>query len=159
MSRRGVLTHPTPGFMNRAARAERGLCHIHTKDTTEIRMGCIYRIVCHPTGRSYVGQTAYSHPFERYKQHQASAHRGEPGPLYDDMRTYDIRDFECICLCVVENSQLNELECYYAEQYNAYEWDGGYNTGECGGAPVRADMTDDRRIWIRRRAIYRNLKR
>ena len=156
---RGILTHPTPGFLNRAARAKRGLCHIHTKLNTEVRMGCIYRIVCHPTGRSYVGQTAYSHPFDRYRQHQVSARRGDPGPLYDDMRIYDIRDFECICICVVENSTLNELECYFAEQYSAYLWDGGYNTGECGRCPVRANIPDDRRKWIRCRAIYKNLKR
>jgi hypothetical protein len=145
--------------MNRAARAKRGLCHIHTKDTTEIRMGCIYRIVCHPTGRSYVGQTAYSHPFERYRQHQTSARKGEPGPLYDDMRRYDIRDFECICICVVENSQLNELECYYAEQYSAYVWDGGYNMTECGKALVRPNMTDQRRAQARRNAIFLNMRK
>lgn len=120
-------------------------------------MGCIYRIVCHSTNRCYVGQTSYSHPFYRYAQHQASARKGEVGPLYDDMRRYDIREFECICICVVENSQLNDLECYYAEQYNAYVWDGGYNMGECGGQPVRADMSDERRLHMRRSAIYKNI--
>ena len=73
------------------------------------------------------------------------------------MRQYDIREFECICICVVENSQLNELECYYAEQYNAYAWDGGYNAGECGGAPIRPDMSDEKRSQMRRNAIYRNI--
>ena len=120
-------------------------------------MGCIYRIVCHATGRSYIGQTAYSHPFERYKHHQAIARKGVPGPLYDDLRRYDIREFECICICVVENSQLNNLECYYAEQYSAYGWDGGYNVGECGGAPVKQHVTDDTRLQMRRIAIYRNI--
>lgn len=119
-------------------------------------MGCIYRIVCHVTGKSYIGQTAYSHPFERYRQHQTSARTGEFGHLYDDMRKYDIREFECICICVVENEQLNALECYYAEQYNAYVWDGGYNSGECGKAPVKEHLTDERRILIRRRAIWKN---
>lgn len=122
-------------------------------------MGCIYRIVCHTTGRSYIGQTVYSHPFERYKQHQSSARNGDLGPLYDDMRKYDIREFECICICVVENSQLNDLECYYAEQYNAYVCDGGYNVGECGNAPVRKHMPDERRIQMRRNAIIRNAMR
>jgi group I intron endonuclease len=120
-------------------------------------MGCIYRIVCHVTGKSYVGQTSYSSPFERFKQHQSSAHKGAEGPLYDDLRKYDIREFECICLRVAENSQLNELECYYAEQYNAYVWDGGYNVGECGKSVVRKDMDDERRKWMRQRAIRRNL--
>lgn len=124
---------------------------------SEIMMGCIYRIVCHETGRSYVGQTSYSNPFERFKQHQTNARKGVAGLLYDDMRTYDIRVFECICICVVENKSLNELECYYAEQYNAYVWDGGYNTGECGGAPVRREVSDEARKMIRRRAIYRHI--
>jgi hypothetical protein len=120
-------------------------------------MGCIYRIVSHVTGKSYVGQTAYSHPFERYKHHQASARGGAIGYLYDDMRKYDIREFECICICVVENEQLNALECYYAEQYNTYVWDGGYNIGECGKALVKDHLTDECRILIRRRAIWKNV--
>lgn len=77
--------------------------------------------------------------------------------MYDDMRKYDIREFECICICVVENPQLNNLECYYAEQYNAYVWDGGYNVGECGRAPVKKHMTDERRLQMRRNAIVRNV--
>ena len=122
-------------------------------------MGCIYRIVCHATGKSYIGQTSYSHPFERFRQHQTNARNGLEGPLYDDLREYGVKEFECICICLAENSQLNDLECYYAEQYNAYVWDGGYNTGECGKSPVRKEMDDDRRKWIRRRAIWRNMKR
>lgn len=120
-------------------------------------MGCIYRIVRHDTGKSYIGQTSYSHPFERYKHHQTSARGGEPGPLYDDMRQCDLRMFECICICVVPNDQLNDLECYYAEQYDAYVWFGGYNVGECGKAPVKENITDERRLMIRRRAIWKNV--
>jgi len=121
-------------------------------------MGCIYRIVCHATGRSYVGQTSYSHPFIRYSQHWASARKGVEGPLYEDMRQYGDREFECICICVVGNEKLNELESYYAEQYGSYVWDGGYNVGECGRSPVRAEMDDERRQWVRRHAIVRNLR-
>lgn len=119
-------------------------------------MGCLYRIVCHATGRSYVGQTALSHPFQRFLEHQRDATNGKEGPLYDDMRTYGIHAFECICLHVCPNKQLNDLECYYAEQYGTYVWDGGYNVGECGGAPVRTDMSDSKRVWMKRKAIARN---
>ena len=119
-------------------------------------MGCIYRIVCHATGRSYIGQTSYSHPFIRFQQHQLSAKKGSPGALYDDMRMYDLHEFECICICVVANETLNNLEAYYAEQYGAYVWDGGYNMGECGRSLVRKEMSDETRVWIRRRAIVRN---
>ena len=120
-------------------------------------MGCIYRIVCYATGRSYIGQTSYSHPFERFRQHQTSARKGEVAPLYDDMRKYTISDFECICICCVDNEYLNNLESYYAEQYNAYVWDGGYNTTECGNVQVRQSMTDDKRNEMRKQAIRRNI--
>ena len=122
-------------------------------------MGCIYRIVCHATGRSYIGQTSYSHPFIRFRQHQLSAKKESPGALYDDMRIYDIHEFECICICVVPNEALNNLEAYYAEQYNAYTWEGGYNIGECGNSLVRKEMDDDRRLWVRRKAIVRNMRK
>ena len=82
-----------------------------------------------------------------------NAKNGRIGLLYDDMRLYDIHQFECICICVVANAQLNSLECYYAEQYNTYEWVGGYNTGECGGVVTRNDVSDVRRVWMKRMAI------
>jgi hypothetical protein len=56
---------------------------------------------------------------------------------------------------VCPNEQLNALECYYAEQYAAYEWEGGYNVGECGKEPVRKEMSDERRLWMKTRAIRR----
>jgi hypothetical protein len=128
------------------------LCDFGTVPIEE-SMGCIYRIVCHATGRSYVGQTAYSHPFVRYRDHQREAKNGKEGPLYDDLRIYGVHAFSCECVCVVENEMLNALECYYAEQYGSYVWEGGYNVGECGGAPVRKAMSDARRLWVKGRAI------
>jgi hypothetical protein len=119
-------------------------------------MGCIYRIVCHATGRSYIGQTAYSHPFIRFREHQTAAKKGVPYPLYDDMRIYDLSEFECICLCVAPNTQLNALECYYAEQYDAYVWDGGYNMGECGKARLAREMSDERRDRAKRWAVKKS---
>ena len=122
-------------------------------------MGCIYRIVCHETGKSYIGQTAYSHPFQRFREHQICAVNGDSGPLYDDMRLYGITSFECIPVCVTQNNHLNSLECYYAEQYNAYVWDGGYNVSECGKASVRRDVSDVKRLWMKRTAILKNVRR
>ena len=74
------------------------------------------------------------------------------------MRTYNIHEFECICLRVAENIQLNALECYYAEQYNAYVWDGGYNDNPCGTARVCEEMSDAKREWKRRMAIRKRRK-
>lgn len=122
-------------------------------------MGCIYRIVCHATRRSYIGQTSYSQPFTRFLEHQSNARNGVEGVFYDDMRVHDIHQFECICICVVPNSMLNDLECYYAEQHDAYVWCGGYNVGECGGADVRREMSDVRRSFMKRSAILRNVYR
>lgn len=122
-------------------------------------MGCIYRIVCGATGRSYIGQTCYSHPFVRYREHQRSAEKYVEGPLYEDMRRYGLHEFECICVCVVANTSLNDLESYYAEQYNAYVSDGGYNVGECGRQRVSDEMVDAKRLRIKRNAIWRNLRR
>ena len=122
-------------------------------------MGCIYRIVCYATGRCYVGQTSYSHPFVRFREHQSDAKKGEPGLLYDDMRTYDISMFECSCIRVVPNIHLNDLECYYAEQFGAYVDEGGYNIGECGSAPVRAEVADRTREHMKRAAILKNIRR
>ena len=73
-------------------------------------MGCIYRIVCGATGKSYIGQTAYSHPFVRYVEHQRDAQKGKEGPLYEDLRTYGVHAFVCECVCVAGNEALNELE-------------------------------------------------
>jgi hypothetical protein len=61
-------------------------------------------------------------------------------------------------LRVVKNEELNALECYYAEQYDAYEWMGGYNLGECGKAPVTEDMPDERRMYKKFQAIRKRLK-
>ena len=119
-------------------------------------MGCIYRIVHIATGQSYVGQTSYSHPFYRFQEHQQSAKNGSVYPLHDALREHGIKAFQCECICDASNESLNDLECYYAEQYNGYIWDGGYNQGECGKAQVRREMTDERRLWIKRRAIWKN---
>jgi len=122
-------------------------------------MGCIYRIICYATGKSYIGQTAFSHPFIRFREHQKDAKNGKEGKLYDDLRIYNIHEFECICIRVAKNEELNALECYYAEQYDAYEWMGGYNANECGNARVSKEVSDDRRVYMRRTAIRNNIFR
>ena len=76
--------------------------------------------------------------------------------MYDDLRTYTIHEFECSCLRVAKNEELNGLESYYAEQYAAYSWDNGYNVGECGNAKVHKEMSDEQRLHAKRRAIRTN---
>jgi hypothetical protein len=121
-------------------------------------MGCLYRIVNVQTGQCYIGQTSYSQPFTRFLGHKQQAREGSPLVLHRAMREVGDDQFECECLRQVSNAHLNALEAYYAEQYGAYVSDGGYNERECGGATVRREMNDDTRMWIRRRAIWRQRK-
>ncbi len=121
-------------------------------------MGCVYRIVNRHTGRCYVGQTSYHQPFTRFRRHKEEARKGSLHPLHVAMREEGEESFECECLRQVPNAMLNALECYYAEQYGSYVWDGGYNLGECGGAPVRREMSDETREWMRRRAIWKRIR-
>jgi hypothetical protein len=118
-------------------------------------MGCLYRIVNVRTGQCYIGQSAYSQPFTRFLRHKQEAREGSGGLLHCAMREDGEDQFECECLRQVPNDQLNALEAYYAEQYGSYASDGGYNERECGGAAVRREMSDATRMWIRRRAIWR----
>ena len=118
-------------------------------------MGCLYRIVNVLTGQCYIGQTAYSQPFTRFLRHKQEARDGSGGLLHCAMRETGEDAFECECLRQVPNAMLNGLEAYYAEQYGSYVDEGGYNLRECGGAPVRREMSDETRMWIRRRAIGR----
>jgi len=121
-------------------------------------MGCLYRIVNVRTGQCYIGQTAYSQPFTRFLRHKQEAREGSGSLLLCAMREDGEDQFECECLRQVSNDQLNTLEAYYAEQYGSYASDGGYNERECGGAAVRREMSDETRMWIRRRSIWRQRK-
>lgn len=74
------------------------------------------------------------------------------------MREYGTDSFECECIWQVPNVQLNTLECYYAEQYDAYV-PTGYNQTECGREVICKEMSDEKRMWIKRRAIWKNRRR
>ena len=121
-------------------------------------MGCLYRIVNRHTGQSYIGQSSYSQPFTRFLRHKEDARNGSSLPLHVAMREEGEDAFECECLRQVPNAMLNGLEAYYAEQYGSYVEEGGYNVRECGGVPVRREMSDETRVWIRRRAIWRRIR-
>lgn len=118
-------------------------------------MGCLYRIVNVRTGQCYIGQTAYSQPFTRFLRHKQEAREGSQALLHCALREDGEDQFECECLRQVSNESLNGLEAYYAEQYGSYASEGGYNERECGGAAVRREMSDTTRMWIRRRAIWK----
>ena len=118
-------------------------------------MGCIYLLRCRDTSRCYVGQTAYTNPMYRIRQHVADSRKGSSFLLHVALREYGISSFDVECLQVVPNEMLNSLECYYAEQYNAYVWDGGYNMIECGTAPIAICKSDESRIGAVRKHLLK----
>lgn len=96
-------------------------------------MGCIYRIICMVNQKSYIGQTEDETPYNRYAKHWYNANsRNLPFPLYNAFRKYGIDEFkiELIRNCV--KLHLDSLESYYAEEYQTYVWQNGYNLAPCG---------------------------
>lgn len=102
-----------------------------------------------------MGQTSYSNPFGRFMEHQKASKKGSMFLLHVAMREHGVRSFECECIWQAPNASLNDLECYYAEQYGAYVWDGGYNQVECGKAVVCREVSDETRMWMKRRAMWK----
>lgn len=97
------------------------------------REGSIYRIICLPTGLSYIGLTTLK-PEERLGQHCKSAASGKPGHLYTAMRKHGI---DCFKLEVLESGVLScdvvlpERERFWISELNT-QWPNGYNVS-CGG--------------------------
>jgi group I intron endonuclease len=96
-------------------------------------MGCIYRIYCAENGKCYIGQSCQNSPARRYTRHWNDAiNRNEDTPLYRAFRKYGRGAFSVETLCVVGVDSLDNMECYFAEQYNSYVWESGYNAILCG---------------------------
>jgi len=101
-------------------------------------MGCIYRIFCKETGKSYIGQSIEDSPIKRYNRHWYRALRNEyKYALYNAMRKYDKSSFYLETIIVCSNQSLDNLEAYYAEQYNSYYYENGYNIALCGRGQPR----------------------
>ena len=95
-------------------------------------MGYIYRIVCKENGKCYIGRTL-GDPIKRWKQHVYKAKRGGVKTLLGHaINKYGPHAFEIETLCVLPNEALDNMECYYAEQYESYVWQRGYNQTLCG---------------------------
>ena len=95
-------------------------------------MGYIYRIVCTANGKSYIGRTLHD-PKQRWKQHVYKAKRSTVKTLLGHaINKYGVDAFRIETLCELSEESLDNMECYYAEQYESYVWQGGYNQTECG---------------------------
>ena len=96
-------------------------------------MGCIYKITCSENAKCYIGQTKKNTPNSRYTRHWNDAiNRNVQTVLYNAFRKYGRGAFVVDTLCIVSAESLDNMECYFAKQYNSYVWEGGYNAVLCG---------------------------
>jgi group I intron endonuclease len=74
----------------------------------------------------------------RWSVHINSANKGSRYAIHAAIRKYGVGMFLVETLCCVPYDALNNMEAYYAEQYETYTWDvpGGYNMVWCGGSRV-----------------------
>jgi len=101
-------------------------------------MGCIYRILCIPNQKSYIGQTEDNTPYNRYSKHWYNANvRNLQYPLYNAFRKYTTDDFKIELIRTCLNEHLDSLEAYYAEEFQSYVWQNGYNVAPCGRGQPR----------------------
>lgn len=95
-------------------------------------MGCVYRILCKENGKSYIGRTV-NDPITRWKQHVYKSKRSADRTLLGcAINKYGEGSFNIETLRILPNESLDNMECYYAEQYESYVWQGGYNQAMCG---------------------------
>jgi group I intron endonuclease len=110
-----------------------------SKQATLEKTGCIYLVTCLENGKTYVGQYAYENPNGRYTRHWASNQK-DTCIFHRALWKYGKDAFRLEILGVFPRSSLNNMEAYYAEQFQSYMWDtneeagisGGYNMMLCG---------------------------
>jgi len=116
------------------------------KDSNIPAMGYIYRITCIPNGKSYIGRTLHD-PLQRWKQHIYKAKRSALKTLLGQaINKYGADAFRIETVCELPEESLDNMECYYAEQYESYVWQGGYNQTMCGrGRPYDYNTKEETR--------------
>lgn len=107
-------------------------------------IGFIYRILCVPTGESYIGQTIDIN--RRKNKHFSALHRNkhENSKLQNAWNKYGEENFsfEFWTFDNITPEQLNDLECEYIEKYNSLEK--GFNLVPGGGfLPNRQRIKDE----------------
>lgn len=97
--------------------------------------GCIYLITNLENGKKYVGQHSTTDYLARWKAHLSRAKCGSKYLLHNAIRKYGEEAFKLERLCVCPVDSLTDLEGYYAEQYDSYMWESGYNMVWCSKSP------------------------
>lgn len=101
-------------------------------------MGCIYRILCKETQKSYIGQYKKDSPDLRWNRHLRDAEKGSQCAIHQSIRKYGKDSFEVSVLCICETQEeLNNKEDDYITEFNSMIYENGYNMvrGGKGRAP------------------------
>lgn len=91
--------------------------------------GCIYLITHKESGKKYVGQHCKPDPKKRWNAHITSRMNY---PFTQSLRKYGKDNFTWEVLRVFPLASLNIMEAYYAEIFESYIWQHGYNVLMCG---------------------------
>ena len=110
-----------------------------TSDTQTENKGCIYLVTCFENSKTYVGQYAHENPAGRFTRHLAPKQK-DTCIFHRALWKYGKDAFNLETLGIFPRSSLNNMEAYYAEQFQSYMWDtneeanipGGYNMMLCG---------------------------
>jgi group I intron endonuclease len=101
-------------------------------------MGCIYRILCKSTGKSYIGQYRLNNPKYRINRHFRDAKNGSSCVIHQAIRKYGESDFDISVLCICSlQCDLDKKEDEYITEYKSMVNENGYNMvrGGKGRAP------------------------
>lgn len=110
-----------------------------SEQATLEKSGCIYLVTCLENCKKYVGQYACKNPNRRYIRHWAHNQK-DTCIFHRALWKYGKDAFKLETLGIFSRSSLNNMEAYYAEQFQSYMWDtneeadipGGYNMMLCG---------------------------
>ena len=94
-------------------------------------LGCIYLITNLVNNKKYVGQHNTPDNMKRYSKHWAASKTSNT-PLYKAFKEFGKENFKIETLCICPLESLYNLEGYYAEIYDSYIWENGYNAQWCG---------------------------
>jgi group I intron endonuclease len=108
-------------------------------DNSTEKKGCIYLVTCLENRKTYIGQYAYENPAGRFTRHLAPNQK-DTCIFHRALWKYGKDAFKLETLGIFFRSSLNNMEAYYAEQFQSYMWDtneevnipGGYNMMLCG---------------------------
>lgn len=122
----------------------------------------IYKITNKISGKCYIGQAMDIRA--RLVDHVSAVDRGNNNTIYKAIRKYNIVNFDCRILVIVNTfgktqdeikKELNALESFYIHLYNSYK--GGYNMtpgGDCG----RLGFKHSEETILKLREAHKNYK-